>query len=229
MGSSLLTTITHNLLISGLRGLEKPVLWQPMATHLPTNEYTPNVLFVNAFRLLNVVSLGQTPRADLHVIGSFPNRLAASNRMPIRDTNNHELPSPRRHPRLCGFPSALILILVLATLSPQSTYSVGLNLEVHGSFLWAQGTVMSADSALVVVGSPSGIRFFAEQDDGEFALIGEHTVPHGVRDLILRDSIVYYADTVGALAAVSIADPANAEYLGTFGTGHTAIALTLSS
>jgi hypothetical protein len=103
-----------------------------------------------------------------------------------------------------------------------------LNLDVNDSFLWAQGSSLSADSGLVVVGSPNGIRFYEELDDGRFVLIGERDVAIGVRDLVLRNSIVYYVDGLGVVAAIDIADPSDPDDLGAFGPPEPVLALTTS-
>ena len=123
----------------------------------------------------------------------------------------------------------IFLSLLLSILQPNAGAAVELELELFDSFLWAQGSCLSDDSGLVAVGSPNGIRFFEEQADGQFALVGEHVVPGGVRDLIVREDNCYFATSLGELAVVGITDPANPEDFGAFGTGDPAEALTLCS
>lgn len=112
---------------------------------------------------------------------------------------------------------ALLVISISVSLCPDSGSAVELALDVPGAFLWAEGSSLSAQSGLIVIGSPNGLRFYEDMHDGSFALAGEFIVPVGVRDCLLRDSIVYYVDNLGVASAVDITDPANPDALGGFG------------
>lgn len=121
-----------------------------------------------------------------------------------------------------------LLLLALIVFVPGHARALELALDVHDSFVWAEGNSLSAESGLVAVGSPNGLRFYRELANGTFALAGEFEVPSGVHDLILRNSIVYYVEDFGVAAAVDITDPSHPDALGEFGPPEPVIALTMS-
>lgn len=143
-----------------------------------------------------------------------------------RNAHNQTLLSPLigRSIRLIGV--LAILLVVLCSALPG--LAIELALEVHDSFLWAEGNSLSAQGGLIVVGSPNGLRFFSDLHNGSFALVGEFKVSVGIRDCQLRDSIVYYTDNLGVASALDITDPGHPDDLGDFGPAEPVEALAAS-
>ncbi len=122
----------------------------------------------------------------------------------------------------------LVLLFGIVAFVPGHGQALELALDVHDSFLWAEGNSLSSQAGLVAVGSPNGLRLYEESVNGTFAFVGEHKVPSGVHDLVLRNSIVYYVDDLGVAAAVDVTDPSHPDALGDFGPPEPVTCLTLN-